>query len=77
MVMRWFIVATDGKGKRGSGRIERRRSRSRSVSIVPIRHFVGIFARRKRSSERVNLYETKRQRLGFSVDNSDRVGCRT
>jgi hypothetical protein len=62
MVMGWFIVATDGEGKRGSCRIERRGSRSRSVSVVPIRHFAGIFARRKRSSERENLRETKEAR---------------
>jgi hypothetical protein len=56
MVMRLFVgrVSTDIDGKRDSCRVKRGGSRSRRVSVVPVRHLAGIFARRKSTSEREN-----------------------
>lgn len=57
MVMRLFVgrVSTDIDGKRDSCRVKRGGSRSRRVSVVPVRHLAGIFARRKSTSERENV----------------------
>ena len=59
MVVRWwFIVATDLEGKRGSRKVDQRRgSRTRSVSIVPVRHLVVSLLVEKCTSERENLLE--------------------